>query len=180
MIYETIIILHILAVIVAVGSVTVTDYLHLVSLKRRRLELQLKNIYPRLSNLINVSLIIIILTGVILFIMNSALAKSHLFLLKMALVAIVTINGIYLQRIVSPNLDLCILKGTKYCSSSVLYSTAISGSISIVTWYSIVILAFSKNFGYTINQFIISYAIILAIAITLSYMFEKRARSWRD
>lgn len=179
MIYEIIVLIHVLSVIIAVGAVSVTDYLHLVSLKRKKLEQQLKIVYPRLSNLINMSLIAIIFTGLILVLMNPSLVSKPLFLLKMALVAIVSLNGLYLQKSVSPNLDRCIIEGTKYCSQGLLYSVAICGSVSVVTWFSIVILAFTKNFGYSLKQFVTAYLVVLAIAIVLSYSIERRARKWR-
>ena len=137
--------LHVLSVIVAVGAVSVIDYLHLVGLRKKKLEKQLKEVYPNLSKLINISLIIIILTGLSLVIKNPSVLSSSLFKFKIVLVIIVSINGIFLQKKVSPNLDLCVIKGRKYCSSNVLYSSAISGCISIVSWYAIVILSLTKN-----------------------------------
>jgi uncharacterized membrane protein (UPF0136 family) len=178
--YSVIVLFHVLAVIVAVGAVTVIDYLHLIGLRKKKLEKQLKNIYPNLSRLINISLAVIYLTGIFLVIKNPALLGSSLFLTKMALVVLVTVNGIYLQKSVSPHLDLCVLKGTKYCSSKVLYSSAISGGISIVTWYSIVILAFTKNFGYTTKSFLMTYFIILILVVLVALHFERKARKWRD
>ncbi len=178
MIYEIIVLIHVLAVIVAVGTVSVTDYLHLVSLKRKKLEKNLKIVYPRLSNMINSSLILIILTGIVLVLMNPSLVFKSLFVLKMVLVGVVSLNGLFLQKVVSPNLDKCII-GTKHCSSSLLYSVAISGSVSIVTWFSIIILAFTKNMGYTWKQFVCYYLAVLAIAIVVSYTVERKARKWR-
>lgn len=179
-IYMITTVVHVLAVIVAVGAVTVTDYLHLVGLRRKRLERQLKNIYPKLSNLINSALILIFISGGYLVYLNPVLWESPLFLTKLALVFIVSINGLILQRVISPNLDLCVMEGRKYCSPSVLYTSAISGSISIVTWYSIVILALTKSMGYTVSQFLISYLIVLVIAILLAIFIERRARIWND
>ena len=75
----------------------------------------------------------------------------------MNLVFIVTLNGIYLQRLVSPHLDKCVIKGTKYCAQSVLTGSAIAGSISIVTWYSIVVLSLSKDMDYHFISFILTY-----------------------
>jgi hypothetical protein len=46
--YSVLVVFHVLAVIVAVGAVTVVDYLHLVGLRRKKLERQLTKIYPRL------------------------------------------------------------------------------------------------------------------------------------
>jgi hypothetical protein len=179
-VYSILVVIHVLAVIAAVGTVSVIDYLHLVSLRRKKLEKQLVSIYPRLSRMVNYSLALIYLTGISLVYLNKELLSSSLFLTKIFLVLIVTINGIYLQRKVSPHLDLCVLKGTKYCSSGVLYSSAIGGSLSIVTWYSIVILSMTKNLGYNFLQFLIAYFSVLLIVIFVAIHFERKARKWRD
>lgn len=178
--YWIVVLIHVLAVIVAVGTVTVTDYLHLVSLKKRKLEKQLRDIYPRLSRMVNFSLGIIFLTGISLVAMNPSLLHKSLFLLKISLVVLVTINGFYLQKRVSPHLDLCVLKGTKYCSRKLFYSTAISGSFSVVTWYAIVILSLTKNVGYSLSQFILGYLVVLLTAILISVAIELRAQKWRQ
>ncbi len=176
--YAIITLFHVLLVIVAVGAVTVTDYLHLIGLRKKRLERQLKNVYPPLSRLINISLALIYITGIALIIMNPSLLSSGLFKTKMFLVILVTLNGAFLQRKIAPNLDLCVLKGRKYCSSDVLYSSAICGGISIVTWYSLVVLAMTKKWGYSVEQFIIAYLAVLIIAIGIALHFEKKARKW--
>jgi len=174
-----IILVHILFVVVAVGAVTVVDYLHLVGLRKKKIEKNLSEIYPKLSTLINFSLFLIYLTGIFLVYKKPELLSSPLFIVKMFLVLLVTVNGIYLQKKVSPNLNLCVIKGTKYCSKGVLYSSAIFGSISIVTWYSILILAFTKKLNYTPWQFLIFYFSILIIVILTSIYIESRARKWR-
>jgi|SRR3989344_713733 len=179
-IYPIMFVVHILAAMVAVGSATIVDYLHLVGLRKKRLEKGLVTLYPLVSKMINMSLIIIYLTGIYLLIQNRELLQNSLFITKLVLVLIVTFNGIYLQKSVSPHLDKCVLKGTKYCTRSVLNSSAISGSISIVTWYGIVILSLTKNIGYSTIQFILAYLSVLIIAIGVSYAVERKARKWRD
>jgi hypothetical protein len=178
--YTISLVLHIFGVIVAVGSATIVDYLHLIGLKKRNLEKSFVKIYPYITNMINFSLFLIYITGIILLTQKPSLLSSPLFLTKLGLVLIVTINGIYLQKVVSPNLDSCVIKGTKHCTKFVLNSSAISGSISIVTWYSIVILSLTKNLGYTTTQFLTTYVIILISAILISYIIETKARNWRE
>lgn len=178
--YEVVVLFHVLAVIVAVGAVSVTDYLHLVGLRRKKLEKQLKDVYPNVSRMIHFALMVIILTGILLVMQKPSLLESTHFILKMCLVVVVTVNGIFLQKVIAPNLDLCVLKGTKYCSQNLLYTSAISGSLSVVSWYAIVVLAFTKSLGYTPLQFIFVYAIVLVIAILTAVYFERKARRWRN
>src|SRR5690606_22957684 len=114
----------------------------------------------------------------VLLAMNPSLLSSSLFQVKLALVVIVIANGIYLQKRVSPHLDVCVMKGTKYCSRPILYSTAIFGGLSVSTWYSIVILAFTKNMGYTAGQFIIFYGLFVSAAILIALYSESKSRRW--
>lgn len=172
-------IFHIIAAMIAVGGATVVDYLHIVSLRKKKLEKTLVSIYPLISKLINISLGVIYFTGILLVLQNKALLSSPLFITKVCLVLIVTLNGIYLQKSISPHLDKCVIKGTKYCTRSVLNGSAIAGSISIVTWYSIVILSLTKEMGYHFINFVMVYASVILIAITIAYNIEKRARQWR-
>lgn len=174
-----VLIVHILAVMVAVGSATLVDYLHLVGLRKKKLEKGLVSIYPLVSRMINLSLLVIYLSGIYMVWKNPSLLQNSLFLTKMVLVLIVTVNGIYLQKSVSPHLDKCVIKGTKYCTQSVLTSSALSGSLSIVTWYGIVVLSLSKTAGYSVSQFVSLYLVALLFAISTSYLIERKARHWR-
>jgi hypothetical protein len=178
--YSIFVVIHIISATVAVGSATIADYLHLVGLRKRSLERKLADIYPYVSRAINLSLAVIYLTGIVLVTLNPSLLKSSIFITKIVLVLIVTINGIYLQKSVSPHLDKCVLKGTKYCTPNVLYSSAISGSISIVTWYSILILSLTKNLGYALTQFLAAYITVLIATILIAYTVEKHSRKWRS
>ena len=78
-------VVHILAAMVAVGSATIVDYLHLVGLRKKRLEKGLVTLYPLVSKMINMSLIIIYLTGIYLLIQNRELLQNSLFITKLVL-----------------------------------------------------------------------------------------------
>lgn len=179
MIYEVILVLHILSVVATVGAVGVVDYLHLVGMRKTKLEKKFLGVYPFISKLINTLLIFIVLTGIALVWMNQELLTRALFRVKMILFLLVVVNGFYLQKKVSPNLDKCVLKGTKYCTQDVLYSTAIAGSISVVTWFGILILSLTKNLGYTWEQFLAVYFAVLILACLTAFGMESRARKWR-
>tara|TARA_Y100000310_G_scaffold295299_1_gene326512 strand:- start:1821 stop:2369 length:549 start_codon:yes stop_codon:yes gene_type:complete len=179
LVYSLALVFHIIGVAVAVGSATIVDYLHVIGLRRSSLEKGLCKIYPKISILINLALILIYLSGFVLVYQKPELLESNLFMLKVLLVIIVTINGLYLQKIISPELDKCVLKGNKYCTSFVLYGSAVSGSISIVTWYSVLILSLTKNLGYSLQQFFVSYLIVLIVVIGIVSFVERSARRWR-
>jgi len=178
--YIIVITLHTIAAAIAIGAVTVTDYLHIVGLRKRKLEKKLSEIYPNLSDIIVYTLIFLFLSGFAMVYLNQALLKSPFFLTKAILVILVSANGLYLQKKVEPNLNKCVMKGTKHCSRSLLYSSAIFGSFSVVTWYSILILSMTKTTGYTLKTFLTIYFIVLSIAMISAYFLEKKSRVWRE
>ena len=180
LIFTITLVFHIIGITIAIGSATLTDYLHLIALRKSSLEKGIVKLYPYISKLINYSLILIYTSGIILVMLKPELLQSPLFIIKFLLVLLVTINGIYLQKIITPQLERCVIKGNKYCTSNVLYGSVIGGSISIVTWYSILILALTKTLGYTLTQFLTAYVIVLILAIISAYILEKRARTWRE
>ncbi|MGK0209534.1 MAG: hypothetical protein ACI83O_000811 [Patescibacteria group bacterium] len=169
---------HILGVAVCVGSVTFVDYLHIIGLRKRSLESKFIRIYPYVSKLINAGIIVILLSGIIMLIQKPELLASNLFRFKMALFAIVILNGIYLQKVVSPGINKCVLEGQKNCTQEILYSSSISGSISIVTWYSLVVLSITKVLQYKWYEFLSVYLLIIICAIYVAIYMEKRARKW--
>ncbi len=179
MIYEVNLVSHVLSVVIAAGAVGVIDYLHIVGLRKKKLEKSAIKIYPAISKLINLAFFAIILTGVALVVQKPEMLSNQLFRVKIALVILVGLNGIYLQRKVGPSLEVCAIKGNKYCFKNVLYYSAIAGTFSAVTWFAILLLSLTKNLGYNWKQFLMAYVIILIIGIFFGIGMEKKARAWR-
>jgi hypothetical protein len=174
LIYTLVLIIHIIASCVAVGTVIAIDYLHLMGLRRHSLEKKMIVVYPHLSKIINISLITIIISGIILVINNPPLLSNTLFQLKMSLVAIVTVNGLILQFFVSPHIDK-LIKLDKPFPINWLYLTAICGAISIVSWLSILILAFTKKTGYSWHEFLPFYLFAIVCVFSVAQFLEKHA-----
>ena len=165
---------HILAVMVAVGTVTVTDYLHILGLRNARLEKESLFVFPSLSHLIRFCLFVIYITGILLVIGKPELLQSSLFLLKMFLVVLVTINGYILHHTILPRVRESIRKKTH--DLGLLKQSAFSGSLSLVSWYAIVILALTKTLGYTWFVFLGAYIAGLIIAYVIALYIETRSR----
>lgn len=171
--YVIVLVLHILASCVAVGAVAVTDYLHLVGLKRHKIEKKVLFVYPFLSQVINIALGMIILTGILLVINRPELLYKSLFQLKMAMVVVVTINGIILQRVIAPHMERLVAHDLPF-SDKMLLQCSLCGAISVVSWFSILILALTKTTGYTWNQFLPFYLIAIVVVFTVAQFFERK------
>lgn len=172
--YSIFLILHIISVVAGLGAVTITDYLHLTGIRHRNLEMRLIPIYPLLGKFIIYSLFFIVLTGTILVFNKPSLINSPLFQLKIFLFFIIIINGVVLHKKVAKALDRCIIDNTtKHCTNEVFFISALCGSISIVTWYSILILSLTKTYGYSVLNFISFYIPAILIIFVIAFYNEK-------
>ena len=174
MIYTITLITHIIAVMIAVGTVTVTDYIHLLGLRNPKIERKSLFVFPHLSNIILLSLITIYTTGIIMTLHNPTLLTNPLFQTKITLVILVTINGYILHKHIFPKIEHHIK--TKQYNPTLTRLAALGGSISIVTWYSIVILSITKTTQYTPTQFIIPYTTALINTFILATIIETKTR----
>jgi hypothetical protein len=175
MVYFTLtLVTHIIAVMIAVGTVTVTDYLHILGLRDPILERRTLVVFPHLSNLIRISLAIIYVTGAIMVILNPTILTSLLFWTKLLLVLIVTVNGFVLHHKVFPQIEHGI-KNNHY-PPTLLKIAAFGGSLSVVSWYGIVILAMTKEIGYEPLMFFLLYIIGVAVAYMVAIHIEQKQR----
>lgn len=170
--YTTLLVTHILAVMVAVGTVTVTDYLHLLGFRDRVLEKRTLPIFPLLSNLIRGALALIYITGLAMVWMNPSVLSSPLFWLKVTLVLIVTINGFFLHHWMFPRIEKETLAGKPTTRMSIIAAAA--GSLSVVSWYGIVVLALTKEIQYSVSQFLVAYLLMLFGAFIVAAFIETR------
>jgi hypothetical protein len=173
-------VLHIIAVMIAVGAVTVTDYFHLIGLRKKSLEKRMLFIYPKLGNMILFSTAFIVLTGLILLINKPEVLNNPLVQLKLILFGVVLINGFVLHTHVYPHVIKCVLNEKGACPLHVLWISSISGSISVVTWYGILILALTKGFEYSVQDYIMYYLFALILVFLVAFYNEEKARIWDD
>jgi hypothetical protein len=173
-VYLGVLVLHIFSVMTAVGAVFVTDYLHLLGLRDRVLEKRALFLYPLIGKLIVGALAGIYITGFILAAMNPAVLANSLFRLKMALVLIVTINGFILHHRVFPDLEQDILKGKM--RGATMHIAALGGSISVVTWVSIVTLSLTKTYAYDPWIFGTLYTFGVFVTYIFSIWLEDKMR----
>ncbi len=174
--HDIVLIVHILGAMIGIGSATVTDYLHLKSLKNHRLERTLLGIYPLLSGLIIASLLVIIASGFILVWIEPELLGKSLFRLKMFLVLVLMVNGYFLRTCIYPHFRSDVLHNhPKEDAKSLMYSSSITGSISIVSWYTIFILAATKSYGYSVGSVLNVYVTAIILVFLVSVFLEKRA-----
>lgn len=173
---KPILILHLLGFALGVGGATISDILFLKFLKDFQISEEEDKILRTMSQIVWVGLLIVIISGVGLFIPNSAeLLGSSKFLVKMTAVLIIIINGSFLNLILSPRiLRLDLNTGIEVKKAHMMRKIAFAlGGISFVSWYIAFILGVLKHVDLTYFELISFYGLCLIFAIVASQIGER-------
>lgn len=177
--HEFILLIHILGVALGLGGATITDVFFFKFLKDFRISTYESDILRTLSQVIWFALAMIVLSGVGLFLPQSAeLLASSRFLMKMVIVFVIILNGALLNLLVSPKL-VKISFGARHVHHPDelhrLRKLAFAlGAISIVSWYSAFIVAFLHSIDMRFWLWLGYYALLLFVGVTLSQLMEHR------
>lgn len=168
---------HFLGFILGFGGALVSDFLFFRFLRDMKISKSEKEILEYISKMIWLGVLVLFVTGILLFIPNSVrLLSSASFIVKMTLVAIILLNATVLNFYVSPRL----LKLGVAASSKNMRLRRIAfacGAISMITWYSTLFVAVTKGFGYSLLSMLVAYGIVLAVAIFVSQLVAHKLYS---
>jgi uncharacterized membrane protein len=103
--HELIAVFHVLAVTMGLGGATITDVLFFRFLRDLRISEQESEVLNVLSQVIWFGLAFLVITGIGLFLPEAEyLLSSSKFLVKMVVVSVILINGLFLNLLISPKL----------------------------------------------------------------------------
>ena len=177
-------ILHLIGVILGVGSATITDILFFRFVKDKHITAKEAKLMDQLSKLIWVSLAILIISGLMLFIPSfERLSVSGKFLTKNIGLFVLVINGLVLGYYVRPKLTKIDFSnnGVSRFGLSHLVNrrmrvwATVCGAISISSWYFIFVLGALRGITFHVKYGLLVYGIILIMAIIGSLIFENGA-----
>lgn len=135
--------LHMLGVAFGLGGATITDYTFFRAVKDKKLSEDEHHLLKGLSNIIWAGIVLLVLTGIALFVPQSAsLLQSAKFIAKMCAVAVVIINGVLLTALITPRMrtfDYTFQEASPNAFHRLSFSL---GAVSASSWYSAFILAF--------------------------------------
>lgn len=167
---------HAFAAAVGVGATTVTDVLFFKFLKDFKISKGEKSIMDTMSHIIWVALGVLILTGIGLYIPASeSLLVSSKFLVKVCVVALITLNGLLLNFIISPWLtridfdELNPYKGESRVYRKISFA---SGAVSISSWYIVFLLGSLRSIPLTFKSGLLVYVGVVILAISFSQYYE--------
>ncbi len=171
-----IIIIHVLAVVIGMGSAFVTDRLFFKFLKDYKISEEEKNIMDEVSKVIWYSLFVVIISGIFIYMTNmEGYNNSPKFWVKMIAVLVVTINGIFLNVVISPKLISINFLNEVPFSRDISKKRKLAfalGAISLSSWLTAFCLAMLKNLPYNLFEIFGAYFVILVLAILGSQVFE--------
>lgn len=182
MFHKPLVALHLLGFALGVGGATIADILFYRFLKDFKISPEEDRILKIMSQIIWAGLFILILSGIGLYLPEmEALNASSKFLLKVVVVAVITVNGSLLNLIIAPRLvdmsfskDSDIKSGLNIVRLVKLRRLAFMlGAISFVSWYSAFILGMTKSIPLPFWQLLIIYIVILLGAIGISQIVER-------
>lgn len=163
--------LHFVGLAVGLGGATLLDLMLLRFFVRRQVCVEHVEIFEFSSKIINAGLKLLWLTG-LGFLLHYSLCdpiklqnpKLHA---KLAVVVILTLNGVFIHMTVLPHLrrqiGRTLFHGTGGLQRSVFFA---SGAVSAVSWYTPVVLGvFSQlNFSVPATQILVGYLVLVAFA----------------
>jgi len=169
--------LHVLSVIVGMGSAFVSDIFFNAFIKDKKIQKYENKILYRLSVVVWFSLLFIFLTGLALFMSDPlGYSMSVKFLVKMTIVTLIAINGYLFWRLIHPALQKINFTDNnihhKYVRLRKI-SFAL-GAVSLASWLSAFVLGMLRDIPFSYIESIIGYLIVCVGGILVSQIMEYR------
>lgn len=178
-IYSIFVLIHLVGVAIGFGSAIVGDYLFMISLSDdHRIDKKELKILKATGRLVWVGIVVLVSSGFVLFYMKDfAPLEQARVLAKMTIVGIVIINGLLFHLVHLPfikdyfkNKDLP--KTTNKIKSRLSF-IFISGALSMVSWFSIIILASWRTMSYSYTTIIAFYLIVVFIVSLVALLLKR-------
>jgi uncharacterized membrane protein len=182
---ELLSIIHIFAAAIGVGAATITDVFFFKFLKDFRISEEEADILGTISNVIWVMLAFIVLSGIGLYLPNAAVYnETPKFLVKMIIVAVLILNGAFLNLLIAPRLVTISFgephahkKGELHWLRKLAFAL---GAVSITSWYSAFLLGAYRSWPYGFEATLLMYLSVLVVSVAASqfmeYQIERRSR----
>ncbi len=164
--------------VLGAGGATINDCLFFRFLKDFKISKFEAGVLSALSKIIWTGLIVLIITGLGLYLQNAErLNHSPKFLVKMIVVAIILLNGIALNLFIAPRLrQIFFAKSHEHQPGELRSFRRLAfalGAVSITSWYSALILGFLRNLSYSFSVILGVYFLAVIIGVAISQIAEK-------
>ena len=173
------IIFHLFGFALGVGAATMADIFFFRFLSDLRISEQENQTLKTISQVIWVGLGLLLVSGVGIVLTDPATYfASAKFLVKMVVVSVITVNGLFLNLFITPLL-VRISFGDKHPhqSGELRHERGLAfagGAISLTSWYTAFILGFMDKAPMPFWPLLVSYFALLIGAVTVSQLVERR------
>ncbi|HEX9664495.1 MAG TPA: hypothetical protein VGA49_01595 [Patescibacteria group bacterium] len=178
--YTFLIISHLIGTALGVGGATASDFLFFKSIKDRQIDRTEFGFLKIVSNLVWAGFLILVFSGfgfLLLYRLQlPALAPDswQRFWAKMTVVMIIFLNGLVMHWKVFPlfeeHIDKKLITPDFIKKAPIVFTT---GAISIISWYSGLILGAWRELTLSYLEIIFLYGVILAIGISVSNLIGR-------
>ncbi len=167
---------HLIGFALGLGGATISDITFFKILRKGQLTREDYGFLRTLSKVIWLGLYLLIISGLMIFALiyseqgSLPMLAAPRWQTKLALVAVVFINGQFFMRSIFPALkNLIGTQLTKVSIEPIINKLAISGTISILSWYSIfVVTLLPRSFRPHLLYFFGTYLILLLVGVIIS------------
>lgn len=166
-----ILIAHVFGVVMGYGAALSADALFFGFLRKGQISEQEVPILRRLSGVVWTALILIVLSGLGLFLPASEyyLASSK-FLAKMTIVAVIIVNGALLHFVVTPKLTQLF---SPTLPRSMRRLTFALGAVSATSWFSAFLLGMFPSLALPLGTILGMYVVFVVVGISGSQFMER-------
>ncbi len=175
--YTFVIFLHIIGSVIGVGTVTVNDLQFTMAIGDRDLGVAYLKSTKIYSLMITAALILLIASGLYFMISKPVLWGSGKILTKMAIVGIITINGIFMNTLLRPKLSKLSAEDwanrSKNLKKVAVYGAPF-GTIATVSWYFVLFLGAVGRQSWKPMQILVVYVVLLIVGYTITQQIIKR------
>jgi hypothetical protein len=172
--YEFFVLAHAIATALGLGAATVTDFLFFKFLKDYKVSKQEALTLSNMSQIIWMLVVVIVITGLALYLPQSErLNESPKFLVKMIGLAVIIVNGAWLNLLISPRMEQIFSGQSRFLIPRYWRRLAfMGGAISMASWYSVFIFGAFKSWPQDFQLILTGYLSFVAFAIVLGQISE--------
>lgn len=166
-------IVHVVGVVLGMGSALVADALFSFYTRDKRLSKTEISTLDFLSKIVLVGLVVISLSGVAIFLSDTEkYMVSDKFLAKMSILVVLLVNGYFLNKFIWPHLMERRFFTLK--QNSVRQYSFMGGAVSVISWLSVCILGTLDSITTSYAGVMGVYISVLIFSIVCALVFEKK------
>ncbi len=172
--YKTAItIVHLFGVVLGAGGAIASDFIFFSSIKDKKITSTELRFLRVGSHMVWIGVALLVISGILIFFTDPVnYLQSSKFLSKMAIVAVVILNGIFFHLSHLPHIHRYIGQHLPTSKEFMKKSSAllVSGAVSMVSWSVAVVLGSLPSLPFSFAEIFLSYLVVVAVAASVAIL----------